>query len=998
MPPTRPTITRGAWRPDAVRVVAALLLLLAWSATWLGTSAQAWPPLDGVVSDDTGRLDAGEINQAAARLEDMGVKPLVVFSQGGRGFGADASGLGQAAAQQYGLSSAPGVLDPDLLAIVVILDSRQASIIYGDRLKSALEQRRGGGTLADQIRSDYLNPNLAGGDFTGAYVESINYAADQIDLFRNPPPTATPQPAVVTQVSTEGIGDALLWIFLGIVVVIGLAILGPVLWRNYKRNQERATRIRTLREQLAQARNVAADMITSLDFPAEPNEQIQYRFLALALGRERPQQLAQLTAQYKMIYASMSDALARFDLLNERTFNTEEELTQGIAEYQWVQATYKNAGDFLQHLSTAGKEVEGQMAAAPGEIDAAKKAIAAATDELARLAAAAPDLTLPGAEAFSAPLWSPLREAESALRAAPPLPLRAHDRALTARSQAEATHQSVVELAQAHARLAQQRERLAATRREGFKLASADADFEAALAALNGAAGLLGPEQREQFAKVLTKAAQAVQVAGENVSSQLALHAANETSLAELEAAGEQLRAYIQEGVKAFDVVDEYAPSSWEDIRGNGTEAQKRGDDAFNLWQRATRLNGATPDGEQDFTEAAADIAEANTLIGEARALVGAIIERLDHLRKSQAIAQQEIAAAEKDIAAGRAYVSQYDPDITPRPDDMLAQAEKQLASAREEVSQARPDWIQVVELARAANDLSDRALADARSQAEAMEARRRRLQTTYEQALASLSRLRNFVQVHAGDIHPSINKAVGDADATFKRAQEELEPLRAGGLEDVARAEALDRVSEGYGKAQKIADEAYKLAYDQFQVMDGLRRQASSAIEQARRSIQDARNYLQDSQEVLSGRPVGYLHQAISLMPKWRDKADAQELRSIQAAANKANERANLAIQTASAEIDEYNEQIREREAADNAAQMALLVGVLDAVVSSAGSRRSSGGGWGSRGGGGFSIGGGGGGFSGGGFGGGSSSGGFGGGGSSGGGWGGGGSSSGGW
>jgi hypothetical protein len=956
-----------------------------------------------VVADDTGRLDTGEINRAAARLQDMGIQPLVVFSQRGQGFGGDAAGLARAAAQQYGLASAPGTFDPDLLAIVVVLDSRQSAILYGDRLKSALEQRRGGGTLADQIRTDYLNPGLAGGDFTGAYVDSINYAADQIDLFRNPPATATPQPAVVTQVDTEGIGDALLWIFLGIVVVIGLAVLGPVLWRNYRRSQERAARIRTLREQLAQARNVAADMITSLDFPADPNEQIQYRFLALALGRERPQQLAQLTAQYRTIYTSMSDALARFDLLNERTFNTEEALTQGIAEYQWVQATYKNAGDFLQHLSTAGKEVEGQMAAAPGEIDAAKKAIAAATDELARLAAAAPDLTLPGAEAFSSPLWAPLREAEGALRASPPLPLRAHDRARAARAAAEASHQSVVELAQAHVRFVQGRDRLAATRREGFKLASADADFEAALAALNGAAALLGPEQRQQFAEAVEQAAQAVRVAGENVESQLALHAANEKALTELGNAGEQLRAYIQEGVKAFDVVDEYAPSSWEDIRGNGTEAQKRGDDAFDLWQRASRLNGATPDGEQDFTKAAADIAEANTLIGEARALVAAIIERLDHLRKSQAIAQQEIAAAENDLEAGRAYVRQYDPDITPQPVEMLAQAEKQLSEAREEVSQARPDWIRVVELARAANDLSDRALADARSQAEAMEARRRRVQTTYEQAQASLSRLRNFVQVHANDIQPSINKAVGDAEAAFKHAQEELEPLREGGLEDVARAEALDRVAEGYGEAQKIADDAYKLAYDQFQVMDGLRRQASSAIEQATRAIKDARRYLEDSGEVLSGRPLGYLHQAISLMPKWRDNADAKELRSIQAAANKANERANYAIQAASAEVDEYNEQIRQREASDNAASMAILVGVLGALADSAGSRRSSGGGWGSRGGGGgFSIGGGGGGgggFSGGGFGGGgSSSGGFGGGGSSGGGWGGGGSSSGGW
>ncbi|MDQ3929767.1 MAG: hypothetical protein M3328_11565, partial [Chloroflexota bacterium] len=276
MPTTRPLFTPRGGSSYAGRLLVAILLLLAWSATWAGAAAQAWPPQNGVVVDDTGRLDADRINQAAESLKGLGIKPLLVLSQSGLGFGSDATGLGQAAANQYGLTSGSGTLDPDLFAIVVILDSRQSSIVYGDRLKSALEQRRGNGTLADQIRLDHLNPKLAEGDTTGAYLDSINFAAEQIDLFRNPPPTATPQPAVVTNVDTQAIGDALLWIFIGIVVVIGLAILGPMLWRNYKRNQERAARIQSLREQLTQARNVAADMITSLDFPADPNEQIQY--------------------------------------------------------------------------------------------------------------------------------------------------------------------------------------------------------------------------------------------------------------------------------------------------------------------------------------------------------------------------------------------------------------------------------------------------------------------------------------------------------------------------------------------------------------------------------------------------------------------------------------------------------------------------------------------------------------------------------------------------
>lgn len=988
------------------RLLLALTLLLAWSVGWVGAAAQAWPPIDGVVADDTGGLDANSINGAAQQLQDLDVKPLMVFSENGLGFGSDASGLGRAAAAQYGLGQ-DGTVDPDLFAIVVILNSRQASVVYGDRLRSAMEQRRGNGTLADQIRSDYLNPNLAGGDYTKAYLDSINYAAQQIDLFRNPLPTATAQPAVITNVDTGAIGDALLWIFLGIVVVVGLAILGPVLWRNYRRGQERAARIQTLREQLAQSRNVAADMITSLDFPADPNEQIQYRFLALGLSRERPEQLAQLTQQYNTIYDSLEEALTRYNSLNERTYNTEQDLTQGIGEYQWVQATYKNAGDFLQNLASVGKEVEGQRAAAPGEIEAAKKAIAAATDELARLAAAAPDLKLPGAEQLTSQASGRLQGAVTALQASPPLPLRAYDEARNARALAESNLQALRELAQVQARFAQEQNRLAAMRREGFKLTRSNDDFQAAREALDRAAGMLSGGRGQGFVEAAAGALQAVQKAAGNINSEIARQAANEKALASLEAAGEQLRTYIQQGAQAFDQVDEYAPSSWQDIQGNGTEAQKRADTAFQLWQRATQLNRATAEGEQDFAEAAADIDEATALVAEARTLVDAIIERLDHLKKSQAIATDEIAAAEKDIRTGRDFVRRNDPDITPRPDEMLAEAAKRLAEAQQEVAQARPNWIRVVELARAANDLADRALADARSQTAAMEARRLKVQTTSEQALASLSRLRNFVQVHPGDIHPSINQAVAEAERAFNAAQASMEPLRAGGLEDVGRAKALDTAAASYVGAQKVADEAYQRAYEQFQVMEKLRKETANAVELARQSIEKARQYIYDNQQVLSNTSLNYLQEAINLLPKWRDNADAQALRSMQAKASEANGRAETAIRVASAEIQERNDRIRAQQQADNSAEMAVLMGVLGAALSGGGGRRRGGGGWsggwgsggGGGGGGGGGIFGGGGGSSGGGWGGGGSSGGsWGGGGSSGGSWGGGGSSSGGW
>ena len=93
------------------------------------------------------------------------------------------------------------------------------------------------------------------------------------------------------------------------------------------------------------------------------------------------------------------------------------------------------------------------------------------------------------------------------------------------------------------------------------------------------------------------------------------------------------------------------------------------------------------------------------------------LLDRLKHLQESQRTAQDEIAHADRDIATGRAFVAQYDPDITPSPVQMLDQAASILDKAKQEAAKPKPDWIQVVNLARQANDLADRALADARTQ-----------------------------------------------------------------------------------------------------------------------------------------------------------------------------------------------------------------------------------------------------------------------------------------
>src|ERR687886_327572 len=76
--------------PRLLKVLAVLLLLAAWAQPYRVVYAQTWPPLtgNGVVADNTGRLDAGQVSDGAQGLRSLGVKPLAVLSQGNLGYAA----------------------------------------------------------------------------------------------------------------------------------------------------------------------------------------------------------------------------------------------------------------------------------------------------------------------------------------------------------------------------------------------------------------------------------------------------------------------------------------------------------------------------------------------------------------------------------------------------------------------------------------------------------------------------------------------------------------------------------------------------------------------------------------------------------------------------------------------------------------------------------------------------------------------------------------------
>jgi hypothetical protein len=976
-----------------VSLLVTILLLFAGSTA---VGAQTWPEPDGVVvSDGAARIDAGAINEAASELRALDVKPFVVFLRDYNGQ-RNTEALADAAIQRYGLGAGFDSPDPDLFLVVVALGPRQNLIVYGDALQREMEQTTGGGTVADDIRLDTLNPSLARAQYTEAFVNTFREAAERIDLYRNPPAAPTPQPPV--NIDTRGIGSALIWIAVGVAVLIGLAIGVPLVLRSIRRNQEAAARKRALSEQLTQARHVTADMITDLDFPVDPREQIQFRFLALALEHERPEELAQVEQQYNQMRQRVAKALDRYDDINVAALKTEDEMKRGISDYQGIQTEIKAAQDFINGLAERGRELDAQISAAPGEVDQAKKALAAASDAVAKLAAAAPDLPPINPEVVLRIAREHTNQAAAALAAQPSLPFRALEAAGMARSEAEQTSARVGMLVAIYHDLARERERLMSARNSGYKLESAGSHFGTALEALTSATATLEGEQGK-FETAIKHAQAAVGEAGASIANRVSLHKENVAALNSLQSAGEEIKGFIAEGAAAFDKVDEYAESSWQDIRGNGTEAQISADTAYRLWQEASRLNAVTPDAPQDFEGAREAITQATEHLTRARELITAIIERLRNVEESRRVAEDEISAAEQDLRAGREYVARYDPDITPKPDVLLKEAEELLADAKREIAQRKPDWIRVVRTAREANDRADRALAEARSQAEAMLARRNKARTLGQQAQTSLSRAVNFANVHRNDITREVGPDLAQAERDLGEGRALSSRGEMESVQDVERARVLDQAAATFTRVIERSDAAYTKAYEQFQALETARKDAYAALQRADTTVREAASYVDENANVLSQETHRMLEEAIGLLPKWVQQGNEATYRLIGQRAREAEGAAENAYNQAAAEVSEH----RERESAE---RMADIVGTIIAIgaqaaMSGAGRRRSGGGGGGIFGGGrsGGGIFGGGGGSSGGGWGGGgSSSGGWGGGGSSGGGWGGGGSSGGGW
>lgn len=415
--------------------------------------------------------------------------------------------------------------------------------------------------------------------------------------------------------------------------------------------------------------------------------------------------------------------------------------------------------------------------------------------------------------------------------------------ALQATAAAQAASEIAIQIEQAATRFAELQAALSVEREagqailaEGYRLDNSHAALEAGAAALADAATALQARgDPAEAAPALDLAAQQLELAVMAGSGAAALRATNDRRLAELQAQGQAAAARIAEGRRVFDIVDEFAESTWSDIRGNGSEAQAAADRAGEHWELAGVANSMD---EQQFVTARDHLAAATSELEFVEQLIEAIIARLHDLEAARSAAPALLEEAERSLKDALAFVRANDADVGQDPEAQMREAGEQLSVAQAEAAQPKPDWLRLANAASAADRLADAALAGARDEATSMERMRQHIAKLRPLATAEVNKIAKYVNLHGADIKPATLAAVKTLVQSFEQAQS-AEQRAAEQIEDQRRS-ALEQTMAAFALIQGQSEGVYKQAFADVQRLEQLRSELNSALTEARNALQD--------------------------------------------------------------------------------------------------------------------------------------------------------------
>ncbi len=873
--------------------------------------------------DDGNRLNKAAIQSAAQPLLDKGAYVAVYAVDSGKG--TEFLSL----LQDDGLRNGDTV-NPNLIAIFVSFQDRYSEIRYGDKWVSAL----GAANTAASIQQNTLNTSLASGDIPDAFTKTLSALNRAID---QRVPASSTTPAATPESSSGGIAWPA-WL-VGLLALIGI----PVGWQAVSKRRAASQALDSARKAREDARlKAGAAIADTAQLMKDSQEKAQYDKLSYPAAEVANLTTLQQAAEQQFMQAQIDFKSAEDAIISVKT-PTEEQYKAGAVSYAQIAEEVGKARDLAMQAEARRAELDKLAQAAPGEIDSAKKILADAAERLGVLGSE----TQP--ELITRPVAALIGRAEALL---------AEHRAADAIQAARVASAGAQELNHTLERFAAIREGISTGRAAAEKAAAQGFRIDAGLNAFNTSEGVLAQAARTlehdgvQAATPLLDQAEAARAEGVAQGGGLpALFEANARRIPILRQEHAAVAAYIAEGRRAFDAVDEYAEGTWSDIRGNGSEAEAAHTEAG---KRIDAADAGNTMEAQQFIAAQQHLSIAAERLASARTLIDTIIQRLKDLEAARAAARDEVATAQKDIEQGWAFIRANDADVAKAPEQTLAEAVKQIKQAETELAQQRPNWLVVVKAAQEANRLADEALAAARSELEVVTKLRDQLQRSQQVAIGEVQKATQFAGLHRDDLPAEsitrLNTLQKDLQASANTAQQ------AGQREEEARVAALRDAVTIYGTLQERAGQVYQQLYVAFQQAEELRRQVAEAIRQAQRAIEGASDAARNARGL--GRSV---NQADQLLEQAR--RDLNSIGTVHTERDKTSavRQAESARSSASQAESIYRSAIAERQRQERDRLGDVVQGAIIGSILSGGGHGGGHGGGGSWGGGGSSGGGGG-------------------------------------
>jgi uncharacterized membrane protein YgcG len=351
-------------------------------------------------------------------------------------------------------------------------------------------------------------------------------------------------------------------------------------------------------------------------------------------------------------------------------------------------------------------------------------------------------------------------------------------------------------VAKAKAALSDATAKVEQVKSQGFKAADSAAPLTEASQALGQIDAMIGQKRFGSAAALLAKVTEQVTTARKSAETQVEQKQTSEKAVADLTNRIEVVKQKVIDGKAAFDrIASTYVESSWDAIRGNGTESCNRINWSIKALTDATAL--ASMD-QQQWAQALNLVKQANGWLDEAESFMRSITALEENLAAAKVDAPREIELAKADIAKARAYLTANKTDVDAQLLQRIADDEQTLQQAVAELAKEKPDFLRVVKLGKAALSVADQVLAEGQKEHEAADRLRARVQSTQRDAKAAISRAKEYIEDHSADVKSS-------AKSSLIAAQNYLA--------EAAVAGALATQVSSLQKAEEAAEKAYSSA-----------------------------------------------------------------------------------------------------------------------------------------------------------------------------------------